>query len=119
MSILKALFFEYYQCNVEYFYNHDSNDERVVYHLPLRPTMMSKEEKIIKSTQLGEEAYQEWFNQPPIQFPLHPESPFQIIFLDFLYTSGKSKTDAINKFILYNVEEMQPWIALYGDKRRK
>lgn len=27
--------------------------------------------------QLGKEAYQEWFNQPPIQFPLHPESPIQ------------------------------------------
>ena len=27
--------------------------------------------------QLGEEAYQAWLNQPPIQFPLHPSSPIR------------------------------------------
>jgi hypothetical protein len=27
--------------------------------------------------------------------------------------------DAINKFVLYNVEETQPWVALHGDKRTK
>ena len=27
--------------------------------------------------QLGEEAYQEWLNQPPIQFPLRPYSPIR------------------------------------------
>lgn len=32
-----------------------------------------------KRADLGEEAYHEWLNQPPIQFPLHrPESPIQI-----------------------------------------
>ena len=36
---------------------------------------MSKEKKRIKRAQLGDEAYQEWLNQPPIQFPLtRPES---------------------------------------------
>jgi hypothetical protein len=27
--------------------------------------------------------------------------------------------DAINKFILYNVEAMQPWAIMYEKKRRK
>ena len=27
--------------------------------------------------------------------------------------------DAINKFILYNLEATQPWVALYEQKRRK
>ena len=27
--------------------------------------------------QLGEEAYQAWLNQPPIQFPLHPYLPIR------------------------------------------
>jgi hypothetical protein len=27
--------------------------------------------------QLGEEVYQEWLNQPPIQFPLRPNSPIR------------------------------------------
>jgi hypothetical protein len=34
-------------------------------------------------------------------------------------TSMNSKIDAINKFILYNVEAMQPWVMLYEEKRRK
>ena len=27
--------------------------------------------------------------------------------------------DAINKFILYNAEAMQPWLTLYEEKRKK
>jgi hypothetical protein len=34
-------------------------------------------------------------------------------------TSGNSKIDFINKFILYNLEATQPWVALYEQKRRK
>ena len=30
-----------------------------------------------------------------------------------------SEIDAINKFILYNTEETQSWVALYEEKRRK
>ena len=44
---------------------------------PCTHTMMLKEEKRIKQARLGEEAYQEWLNQPPIQFPLHLESLIQ------------------------------------------
>ena len=39
--------------------------------------MMSTREKKTKRGELGEEAYQEWLNQPPIQFQLHPKSPIQ------------------------------------------
>ena len=38
---------------------------------------MSKESKRIKWEQCREEAYHKWLNQPPIQFSLHPKSPFQ------------------------------------------
>jgi hypothetical protein len=58
----------------------DSDDERPVYHLPLHPTTMSNQENVIKRAQLGEEAYQAWLNQPPIQFPLRPESPIQNLY---------------------------------------
>jgi len=34
-------------------------------------------------------------------------------------TSTNSEIDAINKFILYNSEATQPWVALYEQKRRK
>ena len=34
-------------------------------------------------------------------------------------TSTNSKIDAINKLILYNLEETQPWVTLYEQKRRK
>ena len=30
-----------------------------------------------------------------------------------------AEIDAINKFILYNAKEMQPWVALYEEKRKK
>ena len=44
----------------------------------MHPTRMSIEEKIVKCAELGEEAYQEWLNQPPIKFPLcQPELPIQ------------------------------------------
>ena len=39
--------------------------------------------------------------------------------LEFLYTSWNSKIDSINKFVLYNVEAMQPWVTLYEEKRRE
>jgi hypothetical protein len=38
---------------------------------------MSTQEKDAMREQLKEEAYQEWLNQPPIQFPLHPDSPIR------------------------------------------
>ena len=42
----------------------------------MHPTIISTREKKGKRVELIEEAYQEWLNQPPIQFPLtRPESP--------------------------------------------
>ena len=38
---------------------------------------MSNREKIELREKIGEERYQEWLNQPPIQFPLHPDSPIR------------------------------------------
>jgi hypothetical protein len=38
---------------------------------------MSNREKVAIRAQLREEAYQEWLNQPPIQFPLRPDSPIR------------------------------------------
>ena len=38
---------------------------------------MSNREKDEKRSQIGEESYQAWLNQPPIQFPLHPYSPIR------------------------------------------
>jgi hypothetical protein len=55
----------------------DSNDERPTYHLPLHPTTMSSLEKVVMRAQLGEEVYQDWLNQPSIQFPLRPDSPIR------------------------------------------
>ena len=34
-------------------------------------------------------------------------------------TTTNSEIDAINKFILYSVEETQSWVALYKEKRRE
>ena len=34
-------------------------------------------------------------------------------------TSTDVEIDAINKFVLYNVKETQPWVVLYEEKRRK
>ena len=34
-------------------------------------------------------------------------------------TTTNLEIDAINKFILDNAEETQPWVALYEEKRRK
>jgi hypothetical protein len=36
-----------------------------------------------------------------------------------LYTSTNLEIDAINKFILYNMEATRPWVTLYEEKRRK
>jgi hypothetical protein len=38
---------------------------------------MSNREKFAIREQLREESYQEWLNQPPIQFPLRPHSPIR------------------------------------------
>ena len=38
---------------------------------------------------------------------------------EFLYTWANSKTNAINKNFLYNVEKTQPWVTLYEEKRKK
>ena len=38
---------------------------------------MSNREKVSIGEQLREEAYQEWLNQPPIQFTLRPDSPIR------------------------------------------
>ena len=42
--------------------------------LLLHPSTMSNQEKTEKRVKLGEEAYQAWLNQPPIQFPLYLDS---------------------------------------------
>ena len=38
---------------------------------------MSNQEKTELREKIGEERYQEWLNQPPIQFPLRPDSPIR------------------------------------------
>ena len=38
---------------------------------------MSNREKTELREKIGEEWYQEWLNQPPIQFPLRPYSPIR------------------------------------------
>ena len=38
---------------------------------------MSTREKVAMRVQIREEAYQEWLNKPPIQFPLRPDSPIK------------------------------------------
>ena len=38
---------------------------------------MSNQENIELREKIGEERYQEWLNQPPIQFPLRPDSPIR------------------------------------------
>jgi hypothetical protein len=38
---------------------------------------MSNREKVALRERLREEAYKEWLNQPPIQFPLCPDSPIR------------------------------------------
>ena len=43
----------------------------------MHPTTISNQYLDIKWSQLRGEAYQTWLNQPPIQFPLCPESPIQ------------------------------------------
>ena len=43
----------------------------------LHPSTMSNRERVEKRAQLGEEAYQAWLNQPPIQFLLRPSSPIR------------------------------------------
>ena len=42
-----------------------------------------------------------------------------IICLELLYTSSNVEIDAIHKFVLYNVEATQQWVALYEKKRKK
>ena len=36
-----------------------------------------------------------------------------------LISSINAKIEAINKFVLYNFEVTQPWVALYEQKRMK
>ena len=36
-----------------------------------------------------------------------------------LISSANAKIEAINKFVLYNYEATQPWVALYEQKRMK
>ena len=36
-----------------------------------------------------------------------------------LISLANSEIEAINKFILYNLEATQSWVALYEEKRRK
>ena len=43
----------------------------------MHPTKISNREKVELREKLGEERYQEWLNQPPIQFPLRPDSPIR------------------------------------------
>ena len=38
---------------------------------------MSNREKVELREKIREERYQEWLNQPPIQFPLSPDSPIR------------------------------------------
>ena len=51
---------------------------------------MSNREKVELREKLREEWYQEWLNQPPIQFPLRPDSPIRN------YYSNNSSSQAGN-----------------------
>jgi predicted ATPase len=42
-----------------------------------------------------------------------------ICWFNFMSTSTNLEIDAMNKSILYNLEETQPWVTLYEQKRRK
>ena len=70
----------YHQLYVQYFSNQYFDDDQPLYHLPLDPTIIPNQENVIKWAQIGEEAYQAWLNQPPIQFPLCPKSLIKNIY---------------------------------------
>ena len=64
----------------KYFFWNDgdsSDDEWPTYHIQLHPTTMWNREKVELREKIEEEWYQEWLNQPPIQFPLCPDSPIR------------------------------------------
>lgn len=42
-----------------------------------------------------------------------------IIHFNLMNASVNSEIHAINKFVLYNVDVMQPWIILYEEKKMK
>ena len=68
LIMFKYIFWNYYD---------SSDDERLTYHLLFHPTTMSTQEKIALREIIREEEYKEWLNQPPIQFPLCPDSPIR------------------------------------------
>jgi hypothetical protein len=55
---------------------------------------MSNGEKDAIRAQIREEAYQEWLNQPPIQFPLRPDS---IIRNDYINNSSSQVGNGVNE----------------------
>jgi hypothetical protein len=55
---------------------------------------MSNQEKAEKRAQLREETYQEWLNQPPIQFPLRPDS---LIRNDYSNNSSSQVGNVVNQ----------------------
>ena len=55
---------------------------------------MSNREKVAIRAQLREEAYQEWLNHPPIQFPLHPNS---LIRKDYNNNSSSQVRNGVNE----------------------
>ena len=55
---------------------------------------MSNHEKTELREKIGEEQYQEWLNQPPIQFLLRPDSPIRI---DYSNSSSSQVGNRDNK----------------------
>jgi hypothetical protein len=55
---------------------------------------MLNREKVAIRAQLREESYQEWLNQPPIQFPLHPDSPIRN---DYNNSSSSQVVNGVNQ----------------------
>ena len=62
---------------------------------------MSNREKTEVREKIGEERYQEWLNQPPIQFPLRPDSPIR----NDYNNSSSSQADNGGNQIEFGIDE--------------
>jgi hypothetical protein len=75
---------------------------------------MSNREKVAIREKLGEmKAYQEWLNQPPIQFPLHPDS---LIRNDYSNSSCSQVGNGVNQIEVGMDDYLRdtiPWIQCF------
>lgn len=73
----------------------------------MHPTTTPNREKVTIRKKIGEETYQEWLNQPPIQFSLHLDSPF--IRNDYKNSTSSSDVGGGGKKV-----EFEVWMITYG-----